>query len=108
MNTLFVFLQAAAAGTNEMWKTALLFGGIIVVFYFFMIRPQQKKQKAIQQAQQAMKSGDKVLLAGGIHGKIKEVNETNFLIEIADGVKIKVERGSVFPLTETSDTNSAK
>lgn len=105
MNTLFVFLQAAG-GANSMWQTAALFGGIIIVFYFFMIRPQQKKQKAVQQAREAMKVGDKVITAGGIHGKIKEVNEKTFLVEIADNTKIKIDKGSVYAVTE--DATPAK
>ncbi len=43
-----------------------------------------------------MKVGDKVVTSGGIHGRIKEVGDTWFLIEVADGVKIKFEKGSVY------------
>lgn len=102
MNSLFVFLQAAEGAGSSSWMTMLMFGGIIVVFYFFMIRPQQKKQKALQQAREAMKVGDKVVTAGGIHGRIKEVNDTSFLIEIADNVKIKIDKGSVFAVSESA------
>ena len=69
---------------------------IIAVFYFFMIRPQQKKQKDLQKAREAMKIGDKVVTAGGIHGRIKEIGETWILVEVADGVKMKFEKTSVF------------
>ena len=69
---------------------------IIAVFYFFMIRPQQKKQKDVQKAREAMKVGDKVVTAGGIHGRIKEIGETWFLVEVADGVRLKFEKTSVF------------
>jgi len=103
MNSLFVLLQAAGAGSNA-WMTMLMFGGIIVVFYFFMIRPQQKKQKALQESRNSMQIGDKVMTAGGIHGKIKEVGDTYFIIEIADGVKIKIEKSSVY--TIGSDTTA--
>lgn len=103
MNSLFVLLQAAGAGNNA-WMTMLMFGGIIVVFYFFMIRPQQKKQKALQESRNAMQIGDKVMTAGGIHGKIKEVGDTYFIVEIADGVKIKIEKSSVYTIGDTSNT----
>ena len=98
MNSLSIILQAA--GGNSSWMTMLMFGAIIVVFYFFMIRPQQKKQKAVQEARNSMKTGDKVITAGGIHGKIKEVNDTNFIVEVAEGVKIKVDKNSVFAVTD--------
>lgn len=94
MNTLSVILQAA--GGNSSMMTLLMFAGIIVVFYFFMIKPQQKKQKALQKARESMKSGDKVVTAGGIHGRIKEVSENYFILEIADNVKIKIDKNSVF------------
>ena len=69
---------------------------VIAIFYFFMIRPQQKKQKALQKAREAMKSGDKVITAGGIHGRIKEAKETYYLLEVSNGVVIKVDKASVF------------
>ena len=58
---------------------------IFAIFYFFMIRPQQKKQKELQKSREAMKNGDKVVTAGGIHGKIREVGDTWFIVEISDG-----------------------
>lgn len=63
---------------------------IIVVFYFFMIRPQIKKQKEAKSFMENIKKGDKVVTIGGIHGKIHEINDNHFMLEIAEGVKIKV------------------
>nr|WP_297161903.1 preprotein translocase subunit YajC [uncultured Dysgonomonas sp.] len=100
MNSLVVFLQAAEGPAGGAWGTIAMFGLIIVVFYFFMIRPQQKKQKAVQEARQAMKVGDKVITAGGIHGRIKEIGETYFIIEIAESVRIKIDKASVFAISE--------
>lgn len=93
MNTL---LQAAPAAGGGMGMTMVMMIAIIAVFYFFMIRPQQKKQKDLAKAREAMKVGDKVVTAGGIHGRIKEVGDTWFLVEVADGVRIKFEKSSVF------------
>ena len=78
--------------------------GLFAVFYFFMIRPQQKKQKELQKARESMKTGDKVVTAGGIHGRIKEVGDTWFLVEVADGIKIKFEKSSVY--ASSSDANT--
>ncbi len=100
MNSLVVFLQAAEGPAGGAWGTIAMFGLIIVVFYFFMIRPQQKKQKAVQEARQAMKVGDKVITAGGVHGRIKEIGETYFIVEIAESVKIKIDKASVFAVSE--------
>ncbi|MDD2246492.1 MAG: preprotein translocase subunit YajC [Proteiniphilum sp.] len=92
-----ILLQATqGGGVTGMGSTLLMMVAIIAVFYFFMIRPQQKKQKELQKSREAMKVGDKVVTSGGIHGRIKEVGDTWFLIEVADGVKIKFEKGSVY------------
>lgn len=90
-----ILLQAAAGG-GAMGSSLIMMVAIIAVFYFFMIRPQQKKQKEVQKAREALKSGDKVVTAGGIHGRIKEVSDNWILVEVADGVRIKFEKTSVF------------
>lgn len=97
-----ILLQAAGGG---MGASLLMMIAIIGVFYFLMIRPQQKKQKNLQKAREAMKVGDKVVTAGGIHGRIKEVGESWFLVEVADGVKLKFEKTSVFASTADVTTN---
>ena len=61
-----------AAGQSQ-WSGILMMVVIVAIFYFFMIRPQQKRQKEIQKAREALKVGDKVITAGGIYGKIKEI-----------------------------------
>lgn len=65
---------------------------IIAIFYFFMIRPQMKKQKEVRQFREGIKKGDKVLTVGGIYGKVSEIKDTTVLLEIADGVRIKVDK----------------
>lgn len=91
-----VLLQALAAGGENSYMGIIMIIAMIAIFYFFMIRPQQKRQKELQKTREAMKTGDKVITAGGIHGRIKEVAETSMLIEIADGVRIRVDKGSVY------------
>ncbi|NCD69793.1 preprotein translocase subunit YajC [Mucilaginibacter agri] len=68
---------------------------IIVVFYFFMIRPQMKKQKDQKKYVDELKKGDKVVTTAGIHGKIAEIGETTFSVEVDNGVKIKFDKSSI-------------
>lgn len=68
---------------------------IIVVFYFFMIRPQVRKQKQEQQFRSSLEKGAKIVTIGGIHGKIVEVAEKTFLVEIDANVKVRVEKSAV-------------
>lgn len=97
MNLLNILLQAQQGNS---WSGMLLILAMIVVFYFFMIRPQSKKQKEIKKAREALKAGDKIVTAGGIHGRIKDISETTMMVEIAPNVSIKIDKGSVYPLGE--------
>ncbi|MDR2042715.1 MAG: preprotein translocase subunit YajC [Tannerella sp.] len=99
MNLLLATLLQAPAGQQSEWakyQGIVMMLAIVAIFYFLMIRPQQKKQKAVQKAREALKSGDRVVTAGGIHGRIKEVSETTMLIEVADGVRIRVDKMSIY------------
>lgn len=105
MTLLTVLLQAEGAsapggllgGSGGMIIMMVL---LFAIMYFFMIRPQQKKQKALQEARNAIKVGDRVVTAGGIHGKVKEVGDTFFVVEISDNVRIKIEKSSVYVSAE--------
>jgi preprotein translocase subunit YajC len=68
---------------------------IVVVFYFFMIRPQMKKQKEQNKFRLEIKKGDKIVTLGGIHGKIAEVQDKTFIIEVEGGVRIKIEKSAI-------------
>jgi len=94
-------LQAApAAGGASNYTGILMMVLIFVVFYFFMIRPQSKRQKEIKKQREAMQVGDKVVTTGGIYGKVKEIKETTVIVEIAENVRIKVDKNSVFATAE--------
>ena len=68
---------------------------IIVVFYFFMIRPQMQKAKDQKKYVEQLKKGDKVITTAGIHGKIVDMNDATFLIEVESGTKIRFDRSAV-------------
>lgn len=95
----FILLQQQGEGGGGL-SGMLMIVAMVVIFYFFMIRPQNKKQKEIKKAREAMQNGDRVVTAGGIHGKIKDINDTTINIEIAPGVSIKVDKTSVYPAAE--------
>ena len=106
--TLASILLQQAAGSGSNYSGILMIVAMVVIFYFFMIRPQSKKQKEIKKAREAMTVGDKVVTAGGIYGKIKEVKDTTFLIEIAPSVTIKIEKTSVYQSPEDASASNNK
>ena len=69
---------------------------IFVVFYFLLIRPQQKKAKTHREMLGAIRRGDRIVTGGGIMGTVTKVlNDQELAVEIAEGVKIKVQRGLI-------------
>lgn len=93
MNPLTILLQAAQGGGGMQQMLMILM--IIVVFYFFMIRPQMKKTKLEKEFKESIKKGDKVVTIGGVHGKILEVQDKTFLLEIDSDVKVKIEKSAI-------------
>ena len=86
-----IFLQAATSSIVSFLPMLL----IIIVFYFFMIRPQMKKAKDHKKFIEELKKGDKVITTAGIHGKIVDMTDTTFLIEVESGVKIRFDKSAV-------------
>jgi len=84
----------AGAGTTSLIMMAVF----VVIFYFLLIRPQQKKQKEHQAMLSKITVGDEVVTAGGILGKVIEVGDNFLTIEIAENVRIKVQRFQVTSL----------
>lgn len=95
---------AAKPGNSAM--TLLMFALIIVVFYFFMIRPQMKRQKELKKFQESLKKGDKVIIAGGVYGKIAEIQDEHALVEVDTNVKLKVIKSTI--IRDASDIQQAK
>jgi preprotein translocase subunit YajC len=72
---------------------------MFAIFYFLLIRPQQKRAKQHRELIEALKVGDQVVTAGGLHGKVAGVQDQVVTLEIATGVKIKLNRSSVVSTT---------
>ena len=97
-----------SGGGGSMISTLIMFGAIFAIFYFMIIRPQQKKQKERQKMLDALKKGDKVVTSGGIHGTIVGIEEKTALVQIADSVKVKVDRGSISVVAKEAEPEPVK
>ncbi|NNF02105.1 MAG: preprotein translocase subunit YajC [Bacteroidia bacterium] len=87
-----ILLQAGMGpGTQQLLMILM----IIAIFYFFMIRPQMTKAKKEKQFKDSIQKGDKVVSVGGLHGKVIEVNDTTFSVEIANNVRVKMEKSAI-------------
>jgi preprotein translocase subunit YajC len=102
----FVILaqDTAAPGQNPMGML-IPFVCIGIIFYFLIIRPQSKRQKDLEVLVSSLKTGDKVITSGGIHGIISNVKEGKTLIlKIADNVKIEIDKSAVATVEKSSDS----
>mgnify|MGYP003405452858 CR=1 FL=1 len=91
----YILLQTQQGGSG---MSILMIVALIAIFYFFMIRPQSKKQKEMKKFRENMKSGDKVITAGGIHGRVREIKKNGTaVLQIAEGVKIKNNTTMIYP-----------
>jgi len=87
--------QGGNGGGGSLVSTLIMFGAIFAIFYFMIIRPQQKKAKEREKLLSNLEKGDKIVTSGGVHGTIVGLEEKTALIEIAQNVKIKVERSAI-------------
>lgn len=92
--TVTVILDAATGGGGMLGTLAPMVL-IMIVFYFFMIRPQVKKAKDLKKMVAELKKGDKIVTTAGIHGRIIDMNDTTFLIEVEGGSKIRFDKSAV-------------
>ena len=108
MQTLMILLQASQ-GDGGLGMILMLVA-MFAIIYFFMIRPQQKKQKEIQNFRNAIEKGQEIVTAGGIYGVVREIDTVNniLVVEVANGVRLRVDRNSVFATAVGSNENYAK
>lgn len=89
-----IYLQQTAQGAGS-FSFIIMMVLIFVVMWFFMIRPQQKRQKELNNFRNSLEAGQKIITAGGIYGKIKEVKDGYVLIEIDNNVHIRVDKNMI-------------
>ncbi|MGH8528984.1 MAG: preprotein translocase subunit YajC [Nevskiales bacterium] len=87
--------QTGAAPASNPLIQILPLIALLVLFYFMLIRPQMKRAKEHRELLGKLGKGDEVVTNGGLAGKVRDVGETFVLIEIANNVQVKLQKGSV-------------
>lgn len=75
----------------------------VLIFYFLIFRPQKKKQQQHDKMISSIGRGDTVVTAGGFFGKVSDILEDSYIIELADGVKVRILKTSISVKREGSD-----
>ena len=101
----YILLMAPqnGGGDDSMVSTLVMFSLIILIFYFMILRPQQKRQKERNKLLEGVKKGDKITTVGGLHATVLGVEEKTLLIQIADNVKVKLEKSAVSGVTRAAE-----
>jgi preprotein translocase subunit YajC len=88
------FAQAAGAQPNP-WSPLIMLGVFVLVFWLFIIRPQMKRAKEHREMVSRLSKGDEVVTQGGILGRVEDLSEGFVSVEVADGVKLKIQRHAI-------------
>jgi preprotein translocase subunit YajC len=91
---LVIFASAGALQPSGLLQF-LPFAIILGIFYFLILLPMKKRQRKIQEFQESLKVGDKVITTSGIYGQITRLGEKSLQVQIADRVRIEVARAAV-------------
>lgn len=75
---------------------------MIAVFYFLVLRPMKKQEDQRKQRLAAIKRGDKVVLTGGLLGRVSRVDDDIAVIEIAEKVKVRVLKKDIADFEENA------
>lgn len=89
------YAQAGPGGSDGGISTIIMFVVMGMFMYFLIFRPQAKKQKQHREMVDALQKGDEVIAAGGLVGKVTEVNDTYITMEVAAGTEIRAQKFSV-------------
>jgi preprotein translocase subunit YajC len=110
MEWLISSAAAQATGTASPTNTLMQMAPLVlifVVFYFLLIRPQAKRAKEHKAMVGALSAGDEVVTGGGILGKVAEVSDQFLVVEVAEGVQVKVQRHTVTQVLPKGSVKSA-
>jgi preprotein translocase subunit YajC len=86
------------------WGMVIFLVAIFAIMYFLMIRPRQKQQKQHEEMMKELRTGDKVVIAGGIYGQIESLGEETAILRIESGATMKVARSSILGKQEIEES----
>ena len=97
----------AAAGQASPWSPLIMLAVFFAVFFFFVIRPQMKRAKDHRTMIASIGKGDEVVTSGGILGRVEDIGDAFIAIEIADGVRIKIQKHAIAAVLPKGTLKSA-
>jgi preprotein translocase subunit YajC len=96
----------APAASNPIY-TVVWMVALCGIMYFLMIRPQTKRAKEHRDLVSKLAKGDEIITNGGLAGRIDELGENFITVEIADGVRVKLQRAAIAAVLPKGTLKSA-
>jgi preprotein translocase subunit YajC len=101
-------LLAADPGAGGGLSILVLFAPLFAIWYFLVIRPQQQQRRKIQAMLSNLKTGDRVVTSGGIHGTIVSFRNGIVQLQIAAQVRVDVTRSAITGLVAEETSGEGK
>ena len=89
-----------AGGSNALITQVVFFAAIFAIFYFLLIRPQQRQKRDRERMLSAVKKGDRVVTASGLHGTVAGLTEHTVTLRVADQVRLEFDRSAIGRIVE--------
>jgi preprotein translocase subunit YajC len=102
-------LSPNGGGSGAVMTQVLFFAAIFAIFYFLLIRPQQRQKREREATLGAVKKGDRVVTASGVHGTVVGLNEHTMTLKVADQVRMDFDRsalGRIVPVQGGKESGS--
>jgi len=100
--------EGAPNSQGHVFIMLLFYAGLFAIFYFLLIRPQMKRNKDIGRMQDSLTKGDSILTTGGIYATVHKIKEDTVTLEIAEGVRIKVQKSAISEKVKDSRETNGK
>jgi preprotein translocase subunit YajC len=97
----------AGGGSSALLTQVVFFAAIFAIFYFLLIRPQQRQKRDREQMLAAVKKGDRVVTASGLHGTVMGLNEHTVTLRVGDQVKLEFDRSAIGRIVEAQGERDA-
>ncbi len=97
--------EGAPSTEGHAMVMVIFYGGLFAVFYFMLIRPQTKRTKEVQAMQSSLGKGDSVITSSGIYGTIYKIKDDVVTVQIAENVRVKMQRSAITERLKESDSN---
>ena len=99
--------QAPGGGAGSVVTQLVFFAAIFAIFYFLLIRPQQKQKREREEMLRAVKRGDRVVTASGLHGTVASLDDQTVTVRVTEQVRLVFDRSAIGRIVSPSGSKDS-